>query len=112
MKQFIKFNQTNSILLTEIETNTMKTNYTAMLTTYIGNTWEKVFEDFFKPEFYSTWDLYSTAITFLIICKTIKVTEFENPTITKMIELWKSVLTAIPNQCKSMETILQEIQSL
>ena len=109
MIEFVSFNQNNSIRLTKIETNTMATNYAQMLAIYIGEPWEKVFEAFFKPEFYSTWDLYSTAITFLIISKTIKVTKFENPTIAKMVELWKSIVLAIPNQCKSIETILQEM---
>jgi serine/threonine protein kinase len=109
MKEFIEFNKSYSILLTEIETNTMATNYAEMLATYIGEPWEKVFEDFFQPEFYSTWDLYSASVTFLIISKSIKATEFETPVIAKMIELWKSIVVAIPNQCKSMETILQEM---
>jgi Protein kinase domain len=112
MKEFIDFNQTYSEPLTETETNTMKSNYKEMLAKYIGKNWEDVFKDFFTPEFYSTWDVYATSITFLIICKSIKVTTFENPTITKMIELWKSIICAIPNQCKSIEALLKEIDTM
>jgi hypothetical protein len=112
MEEFIDFNQTYSVPFTETETNTMKSNYTEMLAKYIGKNWEDVFKDLFTPEFYSTWDVYAASITFLVICKSIQVTTFENAAITKMIELWKSIIRAIPNQCKSIEALLQEIDTI
>jgi hypothetical protein len=87
----------------------MKTIFTEFLSKYIGNTWEKVFEELFKPEFYSTWDLYSSAITFLLIIRSIDAYKFETKTIQTIIEVLKSIIMAPPDKSKSIETVLEEL---
>jgi len=109
IQKLSEFNIKHSILITDGEFTLMKTTFTEFFSKYIGNTWEKVFEDLFKPEIYSTWDLYSSAITFLLIIRSTGAYKFETPSTQKMIEVLKSLIMATPDKCKSIETVREEI---
>jgi len=109
LQKLSEFNVKHPILITDSDLTLMRTIFTEFLSKYIGNTWEKVFEELFKPEIYSTWDLYSSAITFLLIIRSIDAYKFETKTIQTIIEVLKSIIMAPPDKCKSIETVLEEL---
>ena len=41
-------------------------------------------EALLKPEYYSTWDIYSSAITYMIICRKIEITQYNSQIINKL----------------------------
>ena len=71
-----------------------------------------MFEILLKPEIYSTWDNYSLAFTYLIISKTINISKYNNNTINKCIELWKNIVSSLPNERKNVNSTLIEIDSI
>lgn len=78
------------------------------LDTFIGKDWEELFNFLFKKEIYSTWDNYSLAMTYYFISDSIHFIEYENNVSKQLIQLWKSIIFAIPGERKTIEETIIE----
>lgn len=78
------------------------------LNTFIGKDWEELFNFLFKKEIYSTWDNYSLAMTYYFISDSIHFIEYENNVSKQLIQLWKSIIFAIPGERKTIEETIIE----
>ena len=78
------------------------------LDTFIGKDWEELFDFLFKKEIYSTWDNYSLAMTYYFISNSIHFIEYENNVSKQLIQLWKSIIFAIPGERKTIEETIIE----
>jgi serine/threonine protein kinase/nicotinic acid mononucleotide adenylyltransferase len=107
INDFYKSIKNNPLFLDDNDKEVMRTIYTNYLKNFIGQSWENVFIDLFKPEKFLTWDLYSTAISFLFIVNSVKINEDEK--INKYIKTWKSIILSSPNERKTIEQILNEL---
>ena len=94
------------------EIRNLKERHYDFLKSYIGQPWETLVEALLKPEYYSTWDIYSSAITYMIICRKIEITQYNSQIINKLIGLWKSIIIALPNERKSFAQIKEDMKQI
>ena len=101
-----------AIPMSDEEIRKIKERHYDFLKSYIGQPWETLVEALLKPEYYSTWDIYSSAITYMIICRKIDITQYNSQIINKLIALWKSIIIALPNERKSFAQINEEMKQI
>ena len=102
--------------MSDEEIRKIKERHYDFFKSYIDNnndkSWETLVETLLKPEYYSTWDIYSSAITYMIICRKIDITQYNSLIINKLSELWKSIIIALPNERKSFAQIKEEMKQI
>ena len=110
----MQYLEENGIPITAEEKNEYAKKYDHYFVNYIGQPWEKLKTDLYKPEIYGTWDLYSLSIVYLIIAKTLNLSKYKDSShfIEKYIKLWKSIVLALPGERKSLEEVQQEINQI
>ena len=91
--------------MSDDEIRKLKEKHFDFFTPYIGQPWETLIDVLLKPEYYSTWDIYSSAITYMIICRIIDISQYNSQKINNLTELWKSIIIALPNERKTFEQI-------
>jgi len=127
-----------AIPMSDEEIRKIKERHYDFFKPYIGQPWETLVETLLKPEYlsekrssengvlsfrkpilsnevkdnYSTWDIYSSAITYMIICRKIDITQYDSQIINKLNALWKSIIIALPNERKSFAQIKEEMKQI
>jgi serine/threonine protein kinase len=95
-------------IITKEEWLQMKKNYTELFQSYIGGTWESIYQFLFvENSFWKSWDVYSVAVSYLLISKDVGL---KGGHTEKLSALWKEIVLAMPNKRKSLEEVLQEIK--
>lgn len=106
LKQYLnKF----SLPVSDEEIRLLKEKHFDFFKPYLNQPWDTLVDVLIKPENYFTWDVYSLATTYLIICRSINIRQYESSVIDKLVGLWKSIVVALPNERKTVEKVAKEM---
>ena len=65
-----------------------------------------------KKEIYNTWDVFSLALTYMIISKELNFNLYRNDLSEKCFQMWKSIVLASPPERKNVEQTIVEMQNM
>jgi len=93
---------------TQPEINAFGINLHQFISSYLGKTWEQLFQDLQKS--YESWDNYSMSVIFLFHINDLLLTN-ANPIIDKYTAIMKSIILAVSER-PTIATIINELKTM
>lgn len=78
---------------------------------FVGKTYEDMFTEIFKPEYYSTWDVYSLCVCYITFGKILNIKTGEDPVIDNLMQICKENILAAPDKRKTPAQMLAALNS-
>ena len=98
--------------ITKDEIEIFRKKITDFTNPYIGKSWDELFNFLVKKEIYNTWDVFSLALTYMIISKELNFNLYRNDLSEKCFQMWKSIVLASPPERKNVEQTIVEMQNM